>query len=157
LYASLYWRARYAINNLARVHAITPNYDRIATVHIDEQFDSSGMFYTRKEWTNFGFGNGGIKYPDSVHSAHAGEQLPVAKIPAGTPFKLGDENPYAGRANYYQLQYGRYLIAMNSTANKTYDFKVPSEFAGAINLNTHNVINTKSFKVAPLTTIVLYK
>lgn len=156
-YASLYWRARYAINNLARVHAITPSYDRIATVHVDEKFDSSGMFYTRKDWTNLGFGGGGIKYPDSIHSAHAGEQLPVAKIPPGTPFRLGDENPYAGRANYYQLEYSHYLIAMNSTADKIYDFIIPCAFGNATNLKTHKAINAKSIEVAPLTTIVLYR
>ncbi|MBC7856058.1 MAG: hypothetical protein IAF94_21725, partial [Pirellulaceae bacterium] len=68
-YASLYWRARYAINNLARVHAITPTYDRIATVHIDEKFDSSGMFYSRRDWTNFGFG--GVRHPYSRGAAGA--------------------------------------------------------------------------------------
>jgi hypothetical protein len=156
-YASLYWRARYAINNLARVHAITPSYDRISTVHVDEKFDSSGLFYTRKDWTNLGFGGGGIKYPDSLHSAHAGEQLPVAKIPAGTPFKLGDENAYAGRANYYELQYGRYLIAMNSTTDKTYTLIVPAGFAGAMDLNTRKVAGTKSIRVAPFTTVVLFR
>ena len=157
-YASSYWRARYAINNLARVHAITPSYDRIATIRIKEKFDSSGLFYTRRDWTNFGFGNGGIKYPDSLHSAHAGEQLPVAKIPAGTPYRLGDENAYAGRADYYELQYGRYLIAMNASSNKTFELIIPAGFATALDLQTRKFLRgTRSVKVAPLTTVVLYK
>ena len=37
-YASLYWRARNAVNFLARVHFTTPTMDRIAVVREDAQF-----------------------------------------------------------------------------------------------------------------------
>jgi len=38
LYASLYWRARNAVNSLARVHAIGPRYERIAVVAEEVEF-----------------------------------------------------------------------------------------------------------------------
>ena len=40
----------------------------------------------------------GPRYPVAMHSAHAGEKLPIAKIPAGVKFKSGDESVYAGKA-----------------------------------------------------------
>jgi len=157
-YASLYWRARNAINFLGKVHCITPNYDRIATVKIDEQFDSSGLFYTVPDRTNMEFGNGGVKYPDGLHLVNAGEKEPIAKIPAGIEYKQGQENPLAGRANYYKLQYGNYIIAMNATKDKEYELTVPVEFKGAVNLVDKQPIgNLKVIKVPANTTIVLYR
>ena len=40
VYVSLYWRARNAINFLARVHYITPRFDRIAMVHEEVEFEA---------------------------------------------------------------------------------------------------------------------
>jgi len=158
LYASLYWRARYAINYLARVHALTPQYERIATIQIKEDFESSGMFYTLPDWTNMGFGNGGLKYPDGLHAANAGEKLPIAKIPASVPFRIGQENPYAGRANYYELKYGHYIVAMNASKEKTYTLTVPTEFRDAKELVAGSTIGSaKSLTIKPETTVVLYK
>src|ERR1035441_6500865 len=50
LYASLYWRARNAVNFLARVHFTTPTVDRIAIVREEAEFEPSGQFYTRPDW-----------------------------------------------------------------------------------------------------------
>jgi hypothetical protein len=156
LYVSLYWRARNAVNFLARVHFLTPEFDRVATVTQDVQFTPSGMEYTRPDWTNFGFGNGGHRYPANYVSAHAGEKLPVAKIPAGISFKPGHENLWAGRGDFYQLRYGSYLIAMNMSGDRTFDFTVPGH-AGTI----RNLVNGKDVgpgsvaKIGPRTTVVL--
>jgi len=130
-YASLYWRARVAVNGLARVHDTLPGYDRIAVVHEDAQFEPSGLTYTRKDWVNMGFANGGMHYPGDEHSAMAGEKMPVAKIPAGVPFRVGDESVYAGRASFYTLRYGPYLVAMNTTTDKTFDLKLPEDAQNA--------------------------
>jgi hypothetical protein len=124
LYASLYWRARHAVNFLARVHYLTPRFDRIAVVREETEFEPSGMTYKRADWTNFGFGNGGLRYPGTFHSAHAGEKLPIAKIPPGIEFKAGQENVYAGKGDFYTLRYGRYLIAMNCTKEKTFALRL---------------------------------
>ena len=40
-------------------------------------------------WTNTGFANGGHRYTDGVHSAHAGEELPIAKVADGIRFRPG--------------------------------------------------------------------
>jgi hypothetical protein len=61
----------------------------------------------------------------------AGEQLPIAKIPAGIPFAAGMENVYAGRASFYSLRYGPYLVGMNTTTDKTYDLEVPDDAKSA--------------------------
>ena len=110
LYSSLYWRARTAVNFLARVHSILPSHDRIAVVHEDTKFTPSGFNYVRPDWVNMGFGNGGISYPDGVHSAHSGEKLPIALVPAGTAFKLGDERP--GRGRGFSIAYDMSIISL---------------------------------------------
>ena len=154
LYASLYWRARYGINNLARVHFITPRFDRIAVVHQESQFTPSGLTYTERDRTNAAFSDGLPKYPGEWHSAHAGQILPIAKIPAGIAFQPGQENIYAGKAEFYQLHYGPYFIAMNTTQDKTFDCTAPTN---ARNLVTKQDVKTgQLLKVAPRSTVVLY-
>ncbi|HBF35136.1 TPA: hypothetical protein DDW35_11305, partial [Candidatus Sumerlaeota bacterium] len=126
LYASLYWRARTAVNFLARTHYMTPRFDRIAVVAEEVEFEPSGLTYERKDWVDFGFANGGHQYPDkTLHSAHAGEKLPIAKVPADVKYKPGDENVYAGKGSFYTLRYGNYLICMNMTEAKNFELKVP--------------------------------
>jgi hypothetical protein len=158
LYTSLYWRAHYAINGLARVHFIQPDMDRIAVVHEDTQFTPSGDFHTRQDWIDMGSARGGLKYPGDLHSADAGEKLPIAKVPAGVAFKPGDENVYAGRADFYTLRYGQYLIGMNMTADRTYDLAIPETGAvQATALEPRDAqIRDGNVKVGPQSTAVLY-
>ncbi|QJE94924.1 hypothetical protein [Luteolibacter luteus] len=157
LYASLYWRARHAVNFLGRVHLITPEFDRIATVRLDTEFTPSGMEYTRPDWTNFGFANGGHRYPAEYKSAHAGEKLPIAQIPEGVAFKAGQENVHAGRGDFYQLRYGSYLIAMNMSADKSFQLKAPRHAGKIRNLATGKpVAPAAEAAVGPRSTIVLY-
>lgn len=157
LYASLYWRARHAINFLARVHYIVPGFDRIAIVREEAEFEPSGMEYTRRDWVNFGFANGGLKYPGDLHSAHAGEKLPIPKIPTGVKFKPGDESPYAGKADFYRLRCGPYLIAMNTTKDKTFELNAPAGIKQAPDLISGKTITLNgALKVRPLSTVVLY-
>jgi len=156
LYASLYWRARNAVNHLAKVHYITPNIDRIANIYIDSKFESSGMEYTRQNWVNLGF-DGSREFYKSVESAHTGEKLPIAKIPEGTVYQAGEENVYAGRASFYTLVYGKYLIAMNTTKDKTFDLAIPAGFKNARDIKTKKSIGKLTdLKVKPGSTIVLY-
>ncbi|MEO8613584.1 MAG: hypothetical protein ABI600_00460 [Luteolibacter sp.] len=158
LYVSLYWRARFAVNFLSRIHHLTPKFDRIATVATDIQFTPSGTEYTRPDWTNFGFGNGGHRYPAEIVSAHTGEKLPIAMIPKGVDFKPGDESIFAGKGDFYQLNYGSYRIAMNMSADKAFEFKVPVTSGKMTNLVTGKPVEPGSVaKVAPLTTVVIYQ
>jgi len=156
-YASLFWRARYAVNSLARVHFTTPRVDYIAVVHEDTEFTPSGQFYTRPNWINYDFGNGGPKYPMKIDSALAGEKMPIAKIPAGVSFRSGDENVYAGKADFYTLRYGNYLIGMNMTTDKAFELKTPEDVAEAKELVSGKMVKLDApIKIAPRSTVVLF-
>ena len=127
-YASLYWRARHGVNRLAKVHWLAPQFSREAVVRTTVQFEPGGTVYRRpKDWTNAAFGNGLFRYPGRPESAHGGEELPIAKIPEGIPFKPGQENAFAGRCDLYELRYGPWWIAMNASEGKTLTIKVPSD------------------------------
>jgi hypothetical protein len=157
LYASLYWRARNAVNFLARVHYLTPRFDRIAVVRQETEFEPSGLTYTRPDWINMGFGNGGLRYPGDLHSAHAGEKLPIAKIPEGIPFKPGQESVFAGKGSFYTLRYGDYLICMNTTKEKTFELKRPEGVLQAPDLVSGKTVKLDApLKVGPRSTVVLY-
>lgn len=156
LYVSLYWRARYAVNFLSRVHLLTPRFDRIATVASEIRFTPSGMEYERPDWTNFGFGNGGIRYPGEIVSAHAGEKLPIAKIPDGIAFKPGQESVFAGKGDFHQLRYGHYLISMNMSSDQTFELKAPDHAGAMMDLVTRKPVVAGSVeKIAPRTTLVI--
>ncbi len=156
-YASLYWRSRNAVNSLARIHFTTPAVDRIAVVHEDAQFTPSGQFYTRPDHINFGFANGGPAYPGNLHSAHAGEKLPIAKVPGDVKFKPGDESVYAGKADFYTLRYGNYLIGMNMTADQTFELPPPSGVGAARELVSGKFLKLVApMKVMPRSTVVLF-
>ena len=157
LYASLYWRARHAVNFLGRVHYLTPEIDRVATVKLETEFTASGMDYTRPDWTNFGFANGGHRYPAEFVSAHAGEKLPIARIPEGVAFKAGQENLHAGKGDFYRLRYGPYLIGMNMSEDRTFELEVP-DHGGEV----RELVSGKppaaggTLKVGPRSTVVLH-
>jgi hypothetical protein len=157
LYASLYWRSHNAINFLARVHDITPQFDRIAVVCEDIEFDPSGLYYSRPDHINFGFANGGPRYPQDLHLAEAGEKLPIAKIPEGVNFHTGEESVYAGKGKFYTLRYGNYLIGMNMTTDETFQLDVPPEFINARDLVSSDIIRSNQpLKIAPRSTVVLW-
>jgi len=156
LYASLYWRAREAVNFLARVHFTTPRLDRIAVVHEDAEFEDSGLTFTRRDQVNFGFGNGGPRYPAELHSAHAGEVLPIAKPPADVKFNPGDESVYAGKASFYTLRFGAYLIAMNTTKDRTFTLAPPPGALRADELVSRRSLALDApISVGPRSTIIL--
>ena len=160
LYVSLYWRARYAINNLARVHHLTPTIERDATVFTETRFTDSGQVYTIPDWTNMGFGK---KFEDEykkegINLATAGMKLPIAKVPSNNKdFKPGKENIYAGKADLYLLEYGNYFIAMNCHSSRSYSFDVPDAFAGSKNLVSGESISKNKLRVEKAQTIVLYR
>ncbi|MFD9327708.1 Tat pathway signal protein [Streptomyces sp. NPDC060065] len=167
LYASLYWRARWGVNRLARVHHITPaGTERSATVWQDVKYIPDGRAYTEPDWVNWEFGvpdlaipGGGFPPPgDTLHQAFAGQVLPLAKAPSGVPDSpLGHETPFVGRASFYRCQYGPYLIAMNTTTDRTYTFTTQG-FGASRNLVTGaKVSGNAEIRVKPSTTVVLRK
>ena len=155
-YASLYWRARQAINFLARVHDLTPQFSRIAVVAEQTVYTSSGITFRRPNWTTAGYGNGGVPYKEVSVSASTGEKLPVARMPRGVNYKMGDENVYAGKGDFYTLRYGPFLIGMNMTKEKKFQLTVPVGMDDAVDL-----VSGKKYKagaeidVNPRSTVVL--
>lgn len=157
LYVSLYWRAHTGINGLARVHYLTPRCQQVAVVQEDVKFEPGSNTYKRLDWVNFGFGNGGPRYPADLHSAHTGEILPVPKLPPGVEFKSGQNNPYAGRADFYQLRYGPYLIGMNTSKEKTFDLSLPSGRQSAPDLVSGKALPLdRPLQVGPRSTVILH-
>ncbi|MBE2202928.1 MAG: hypothetical protein IAE94_01110 [Chthoniobacterales bacterium] len=157
LYASLYWRSRYAVNNLARVHYLTPDFDRIAEVRGETQFTPAGEF-TVPDWTNMAFGNGGVKYPGNFSSAHAGERQFLAQAPAGQPpIKPGKESPHVGRADFYTLRYGPYVIGLNMSKDKTFPLKAPEGSGKVMELVTKTLVTPGSTEQVPPRTTVIYR
>ena len=157
-YVSLYWRARYGVNNLAKVHFITSDEEQVANVCIKTSFEDSGLHYVRPDWVNFGF-SGWAEWYEGLHSAHAGEELPIAKIPGGLKFKPGDEHAYAGRADYYLLRFGRYTVAMNASAEKTFEVEVPQGGRGTrvVNLaDARREVAGETLSLPPRSTVVFY-
>ena len=155
LYASLYWRAAEGINRLARVHSVSPQFERIAVVAEDAQFEESGQTWARPDWTTYFFGNGGFKYPGHLHSAEAGEKLPIPKLAVGVKdFKVGAGSPYRGRADLYQLRYGPYFIAMNMSESQAKNFTASA--AGKSLIRGNAVAVGAVVKLAPQTSEVLW-
>ena len=89
-------------------------------------------------------------------TAHAGEILPSAKIPAGVRFQPGDESVDAGKAAFYTLRYGRYLIAMNTTKDRTFPQTPPVGVASAQELVSGRKLTLAApIEVGPRRTVIL--
>lgn len=160
LYASLYWRARFAINNLARVHYLTPTIERDATVRIVTQFTQSGLTHTLRDRVNEAQSDRHEKFyrSEGISRAEAGQIQPIAKVPASfADWEPGKENVYAGKGDFYVMEYGPYLVAMNSTADRSLSFVVPPAFDGARDLASGETFSSGEHPVDPRQTVVLYR
>ena len=159
LYVALYWRARYAINNLARIHYLGPDFEYDATVHIHTEFNNSGLTYTMPDLTNAPFTSKLERfYKDAgMYLATAGQQQPIAKVPADQEgWRPGRENIFAGKGSFYTMQYGPYLIAMNCTKDTSYPLEIPEKFKGSKDLVEAKTIKKDKITVKPMQTLVLY-
>ncbi|MET7337699.1 hypothetical protein [Nonomuraea sp. NPDC005650] len=166
LYVSLYWRARWGVNRLARVHHITPDgIERSGTVWQEVEVIGDGRVHTEPDWANWEFSvgadapvpPGGFPPPgEPVHQAFAGQKLPLAAAPPDVPASpLGQETPFVGRAAFYRCRYGPYLIAMNTTGNRRYTFTT-KDFGPSVNLVTGaKVRDNAALTVPPGGTVVL--
>ncbi|MEV4115680.1 hypothetical protein [Nonomuraea sp. NPDC049695] len=173
LYASLYWRARQAVNNLARVHHITPDTHRVATIRQQCQVTPTGETWTEADWVCFSFAindpaashipPGGFPPPGpGLHQAFAGEVLKVGPHPADVPDPAlgvdfpGVEKLFVGKAQFYRCSYGRYLIGMNTSEDRSRTLHVTGS-GHARNLVTgRRVPLGRPIEVGPLSTVVLY-
>lgn len=159
VYISLYWRARHAINNLARVHHLTPYMERDSIVHVETEFDDSGDTYTVPDRTNAGFGRGSNEdwyRNQGMIQAMAGIEQPIAKVPSDDDsYKVGSEHPKAGKGKLYILEYGSYYIAMNCDDKETFRFELPKKFVGSKDLVSGQIAGSTKVNLPAGRTIVL--
>ncbi|GAA5210945.1 Tat pathway signal protein [Streptomyces thinghirensis] len=158
LYASLYWRARYGVNNLARVHRVTRTTEHSATVAMQPQYEGTGEVYIEPDLIAQPHWAGApVPAGPTLHQAWAGHRQPLARPPAGIAGgAVGKETPWAGRASFYRCAYGRYLIGMNAFADTAYTLDT-RRWGRSRNLATGQVVTPgDGLRVAPLTTVVLY-
>ncbi|MET8982810.1 Tat pathway signal sequence domain protein [Streptomyces sp. NPDC004539] len=174
LFASLYWRARQGVNDYARVHHLTPVDQRSATVR-QRSAGTTGDTFTARDWILWdyaindpGAGHippGGFPPPgDTLHQALAGDVYHLAPVPADVPDPAmgvhfdGVETMLVGRAPFYLCEYGDYLIAMNTSTDKTFTLPARQEFGPARDLATGHTIGAgQRPKLGPLSTLVLYR
>ncbi len=156
-YVSLYWRARRAVNNLARVHYLTPHMERDAIVNIETEFDDSGEVYVFPERTNQEFSRGreeGWYTAQGIYQALAGVEYPIAEVDDDS-YEFGQEHTDAGKAQLYTMSYGPYFIAMNCDDRETFRVELPEEFVGAKDLVSGQLVKFPSASLRAGQTIVL--
>lgn len=157
LFINLYFRAERAVNRVARIFELSPNWLRIATVRTEVEIIHSGESYVRPDWIDR-IRNRGITPPgQTIHQAWAGEVMPISKRPDdATQPKYGDWGPFLGKAAFYSLRYGDWLIGMNTTEHQSYSLTVPDGYQTALELVSGKSISlTGGVKVPPLSTVVI--
>jgi hypothetical protein len=185
-FVEMYFRARQAVNNYARVHLVRPDGERSATVREKSQGAfSASRTYTVPDWVtwnyaiNDGAGHtagvpGGYAPPGpQIHQIQAGEKQFIAPIPADVKDPaLGADNVYGietmlvGKAPFYQVAYGEYIIGQNTTTDRTFDFVPGGEGTGWLLASTSSlrpsaprtrkrVSLNKRIVVPPMSTVVI--
>jgi len=160
LFVNLYFRAENGVNRTARILEITPSTVKIATLRTHVEVDESGKTFTRPDHlNNIRRGSEKLNPPgETVHQAWAGDVMPIAKRPddASQP-AYGDWGPFLGKASFYWLRYGDYLIGLNTTKDHVYSLPVPENISQAVDLVSGKKFSCSGgVKVPPLSTIVLY-
>ncbi len=180
LYASLYWRARQAVNNLARIHHITPATQRTATIRQESSVSPTDEWYEEPDWVCFPYAindpeashipPGGFAPPGpELHQGFAGERLMVGPYPEDVPDPAlgvdfpGVETLFVGRAEFYRCAYGRYLIGMNTSIDRTYRLTTRDRDGGWARGQARNVATGEQVRLGrvielpPRTTVVLHR
>ena len=158
LYMSLYWRARLGVNRLGKAHYIGKNWQQFVVLREDVEFDPSGETFVRRNWTTADHhnGHGHIHYPVRTDSIHAGEELPVARIPDwDKEFRLGEENGNAGRAEFYNVRFGQYLIAVNASNEKSFELDLTREQGKSFIWFESGAPASGKITVAPNSTVII--
>ncbi|WP_060885542.1 hypothetical protein [Streptomyces caniscabiei] len=174
LFASLYWRSRQGVNDYARVHHLTPVDQRSATVR-QRSAGTTDETFTARDWILWdyaindpGAGHlppGGFPPPgDTLHQSQEGDVYHLAPIPDDIPDPTlgvhfdGVETMLVGRAPFYLCEYGDYLIAMNTTTDRTFTLPARRGFGPARDLATGRTIGAgERPRLGPLSTLVLHR
>ncbi|MDF7825471.1 hypothetical protein P4B35_15700 [Pontiellaceae bacterium B12227] len=157
-YSSLYWRARRMVNNLARVHYMTPHMEVDSIVNIETEFNDSGKKYTFPERTNQEFSRGREERwytSQGIYQAMAGVEYPIARVRGDDSFEYGQEHLQAGKAQLYIMSYGDYFIAMNCDDSDSFRVDIPADFVGAKDLVSKQIAKFPQANLRPGKTMVL--
>ncbi|MBV8779793.1 MAG: hypothetical protein JO353_00215, partial [Phycisphaerae bacterium] len=158
LFVNLYYRAERAVNGVVRLLELTPTTTRIATVQSETQVNSSGHTYKRPDWIDGIRGRGMPPPGEDIHQAWAGEEMPISARPEDAKFPAyGEWGPFLGKAAFYQLHWGDFLIGLNSSEKTTYQLKVPDGQNQLTDLISGKQIEVSNGTVGirPLSTVVL--
>lgn len=158
LFMNFYFRQEFGVSGVVRILDLTPTVMRIATVKSQFEVVPSGKQYTRPDIIDFERIGGFPPPGQKIHQALQGEVLPIAKRPDdATQPAYGTWGPFVGKAAFYSLRYGDYLIGINTTETNTYTLPIPPGYNQAPDLVSGKTVDlTKDIKVGPLTTVVLY-
>lgn len=173
-FASLYFRSRQGVNNYARIHHVTPVDQRSATIR-ERSAGTTDKTFTARDWVLWdyaindpGAGHippGGFPPPgDTLHQALEGDVYHLAPVPDDIPDPTlgvhfdGVETMLVGRAPFYLCEYGDYLIAMNTSTDKTVTLPARQKFGPARDLATGKTVGAGDRpKLGPRSTLVLYR
>jgi hypothetical protein len=158
LFLNFYFRQEFGVSGAVRLLDVTPTIMRIATVKSQFEVESSGKEWTRPDVIDFERSGGFPPPGERIHQAWQGEKLPIAKRPddAKEP-RYGAWGPFVGKAAFYSLRYGDYVIAINTTTDKTYELEPPANEKEADELVSGKRIKFAGpMKVGPLSTVVLW-
>ncbi|MET7690439.1 Tat pathway signal sequence domain protein [Streptomyces sp. NPDC005483] len=174
LFASLYFRARQGVNNYARIHHVTRTDQRSATIR-ERSGGLTDDTFTARDWVLWDYAindpgashipPGGFPPPgDTLHQALEGDVYHLAPVPDDVPDPTlgvhfdGVETMLVGRAPFYLCEYGDYLIAMNTSTDKTFTVPARQDFGPARDLATGRIIGAGVRpKLGPLSTLVLFR
>ncbi len=158
LFVNFYFRQEYGVSGATRILDLTPTILRIATVKSQFEVNSTGKVWRRPDVIDMERSGGFPPPGNKIHQAWLGEKLPVAKRPADAAQpRDGTWGPFVGKAAFYWLRYGDYLIGLNTTETSTYPLPVPPGFTSAPDLVSGKTLDlSKGVNVGPLTTVVLY-
>ena len=158
LFVNFYYRQEFGVSGVTRILDLTPTAMRIASVLSQFEVNASGEQWTRPDIIDFER-SGGLPPPgEKIHQAWRGERLPIATRPAdATRPEYGKWGPFVGKAAFYTLRYGDYLIAINTTSDQTFELKTPADIRNAVELVSGKTMKLVSpLKVGPLSTVVLW-
>ena len=124
LFVEAYWRARGGVNNLAKVHFVSPRGEDVATVFCNETYEKQGGRVQKiGDWFQYGWM--GRLYPGYCETFAPDEGVwPPRNATAGA---LRPVAANGGRADFYVVRYGPYLVAINdSHCGKRHSLAIPA-------------------------------
>ena len=157
MFVSFTRRSNPGLNGLARMHVVTPDNDVMLSLAPNVQYEPSGYWNTKPDWAQFDTAYDENTPPiDGARLAVAGAIVPIPQQAFEKDLKY-NINPdrtgsgYSAFAQFYSVQYGNYMIAMNHTADKfgdakVYDVILPSSYMSG---TVYDVMSQQSLPVKP--------